>query len=236
VSAPDEHPVGAVCWLDLGTRDPDTTAAFYTALLNWEVAPPDGTGYQLTSRNGGRLTAALGPAEDAGDPYWTPYIHTLDVEASVRRCAAAGATILLAPAAAGDLGRFATIRDPQGATLSFWQPGQHRGTWSDGTHGALAPPLLLTPDPRSSAAFLTAALDWSINPTGAHGPAGHEEVRVVTRPRRPAVWAAQFHVEDPGTGRRQALELGARGHGPALLTDPAGAVFALTYLHEMAAG
>jgi len=226
-TAPDEHPVGAVCWLDLGTRDPEATATFYSALLDWHVAPPDETGYQLTSRDG-HLTAALGPAEDPGDPYWTPYIRTLDVETSVRGCAAAGATILVASAAAGDLGRFATIRDPLGATLSFWQPGQHRGTWSDGTHGAVAPPLLLTPDPQSSAAFLTAALDWSASPTGAHGPAGYEEVRIVRSPRGPAVWAAQFHVNDPVTGRQQALALGARAHGPALMADPAGAVFALT--------
>jgi hypothetical protein len=88
---------------------------------------------------------------------------------SVHRCAVAAATILVAPETAGEAGTFATIRDPQGATLSFWQPDQHRGTWSDGTHGAVTPPVLLTPEPRLSAAFLAATLDWSASPSGAHG-------------------------------------------------------------------
>ncbi|PZS36395.1 MAG: hypothetical protein DLM58_01830 [Pseudonocardiales bacterium] len=227
MTAPDEHPVGGVCWLDLGTREPTTTAAFYSALLEWQVAPPDDAGYQLVSRDG-HLTAALGPAEDLGDPYWTPYIRTLDVQASVRRCAEAGGTVVVAPATVGDLGHFATIRDPRGATLSLWQPGLHRGTWSDGGHGAVAPPILLTPDRQASEAFLAAVVDWSTSPAGMHGPAGQKAVHVRERRRDTAVWAAQFHVRDPEAGRLKALSLGARISDTGLMTDPAGALFALT--------
>lgn len=75
------HPENSVSWIDLGTPDTETTTAFYTTLFGWTVAPPDPNGYRLCTLRG-QLVAALGPAEDAGAPYWTINITVSDIQAT----------------------------------------------------------------------------------------------------------------------------------------------------------
>ena len=55
-------PNGTPCWTDLTVDDPDAAAAFYTAVLGWDVAPGDEStgGYRICSV-GGRMVAGLGP-------------------------------------------------------------------------------------------------------------------------------------------------------------------------------
>jgi predicted enzyme related to lactoylglutathione lyase len=161
------HPAGSVCWLDLGIADVDAAVAFYGELLGWTVAPPDGTGYRLAGLPGG-LVAAFGPAEDPGAPYWTVYVGTADIEASVRAYAAAGGTVVAPPEAVGDVGASAVVRDPAGVPMSFWQPGTHLGTYAAGSGepGTLAGVRLLAADPARTGAFLAAALGWHLQPDG----------------------------------------------------------------------
>ncbi len=55
--------------------------------------------------------------EDAGS--WTIYITVTDVDASVNKAKAAGATILADPFDIPGVGRMAKIVDPQGAKIAM---------------------------------------------------------------------------------------------------------------------
>ncbi len=127
-----EHPAGSVCWFELGVADAGAAASFYSELFGWTVAEPDETGYRLASLYG-QPVAALGPADDPGPPYWTVYLHTADISASIQAVTTAGGTIISPPAPVGDAGVAAVVRDPQGGPPSLWQPIPHPGSsasWS----------------------------------------------------------------------------------------------------------
>jgi predicted enzyme related to lactoylglutathione lyase len=221
-----------VCWVDLGVGDADIAAAFYSRLLNWSVAAPDETGYRLASL-GGHLVAALGPAEDPGIPYWTVYVCTADIAASVKAVAAAGGSLVVPPTDAGDAGVSAVVRDPCGGPLSLWQPGTHRGTYLSSEHGTLAGVGLRIDALAEQRAFLRAALGWRVRADGTITQRG----RVVATwtpgpssgPERPSPWLVSFTVADRAVAVERALELGASrcADGPDVLIDPGGATFAV---------
>jgi len=231
VTSPD-HAVGSACWFDLGVADIDAAAAFYRDLFGWVVTESDQAGYRLASSNG-QLIAGFGPAEDPPPPYWTVYLRTADISASLRDVAAAGGTVLVPPTAAGDAGTSATVCGPAGAPLSFWQPSSHLGTATTGGHGTVSGVRLCTGSPDKAGAFLGAALGWRMCPDGT---IDHHGRTVATWARTSSVdlahWLVRFRVTDPVASRRRALELGAcpTDEGPDILLDPAGAVFGLAPL------
>lgn len=178
------HPENSVSRIGLGTPDMETTAAFYTALFGWHVAPPDSDGYRLRTLRG-RLVAALGPAEDAGAPYWTINVTVSDIRAVATRFANPGARIVVAPTPVGTLGYAAVTLDPVGAPLSLWQPGTHDGMQMAREPGTFASISLLTDHTARAAAFYGPALHWNFDPehTGYRLP--DDSIATTGPPRKP---------------------------------------------------
>jgi uncharacterized protein len=225
--------LGGVGWVDLGLADVDAGAAFYRGLFGWVIGEPDGTGYRLASL-GGRWVAALGPAEEAGNPYWTVYVTVPDVRATLRPVVAAGGTVAVAAATVGDVGDFAVIRDPAGDPLSLWQPGTGGGSYAAGVDGAFARLQFRGPDPDSAGEFLGAVLGWRFEPDGAIRHAGRAVATWLRAddPGARSPWLVHFGVTAVRASTRRALDLGATpvGGQPGVMLDPAGARFALTAL------
>jgi len=214
-----------VCWIDLGTPDIDATATFYSTLFGWDIGQADPAGYRLAALRG-HFVAALGPAEDAGPPYWTVYAATRDVRTTCQAAIDAGGTVVAPPAAAGDAGIAATIRDHAGAPLSLWQAGTHRGTWDSRQHGALAQVQLRTQHPAEHAAFLRDVLGWQLHNTtftvdGQPVAFWDQQLSVPTG----SPWLVHFHVDNV----QRAVALGATtvDAEAGILLDPAGAALCL---------
>ncbi|WP_458685898.1 VOC family protein [Nocardia tengchongensis] len=224
-------------WIDLGTPDMETTTAFYTALFGWIVAPPDANGYRLCTLRG-QLVAALGPAEDAGAPYWTINVTVSDIQATATRFTNLGAQIIVAPTRVGTLGHAAVAIDPVGAPLSLWQPGTHAGMQLAREPGTFAAVSLLTDHSTHAAAFYRPALHWNVNPE-------HTELRLPDNssaaigppPGKPtaqrSLWLVSFACNRPDADAERARQLGATDvrqdpNGDMVLRDPTGALFALT--------
>ena len=227
----DQHPLGSICWVDLGVPDVDTAAAFYIALLGWHVDPPDPAGYRLAYLTGPHPVAALGPAEDPGAPYWTVYARVCDAAATARAAVAAGGRLIMAAEAAGDAGVAAAVRDPAGAPLSLWQPRTHPGTWASGEPGSVADVRLRTDRPQDHLPFLHATMGWErhdhrfVVDGGTVATWGPPTADLPRQP--PSPWLVRFHVDDLDAATQRAVALGAHAlqTEPGTLLDPAGALF-----------
>ncbi|MFF7393946.1 VOC family protein [Streptomyces scabiei] len=130
------HPAspGGFCWMDLKTRDLAGTTAFFAAALGWHIAVDE-----EDRRRSTKITTAdghlIGGVSDLANPVYPPetpphiasYLTVDDVDRRAATAVAAGARLVVPPFDAGDQGRMATLVDPVGAAVSFWQPYRFRG-------------------------------------------------------------------------------------------------------------
>jgi predicted enzyme related to lactoylglutathione lyase len=113
---------GAFSWSELLTRDPGRATEFYGTLFGWKIETmdmPQGAYHVLKVGDtsvGGIMKI---PAESEGlPPNWCPYVTVDDVDATVKRCTQLGGSVLMPPTDIPSVGRFAVIKDPQGAALN----------------------------------------------------------------------------------------------------------------------
>jgi uncharacterized protein len=114
---------GAFSWYELTTSDTKEARKFYGKLLDWQFKDMDmgESTYAMINVGGqgvGGITAVPQNAQGM-PPAWGGYVTVDDVDAVVARVAGLGGRVLLAPTDIPTVGRFATIMDPQGATLSL---------------------------------------------------------------------------------------------------------------------
>lgn len=115
---------GAVTWCELLTSDTEPAAKFFQGVLGVTPETMDMTGQPYTL-----LKAGDGPNESAGlmqkpeqmadmPNTWAVYFEVADADAATARARELGATVLSEPM---DIppGRFAMIRDPQGAAFGI---------------------------------------------------------------------------------------------------------------------
>lgn len=121
---------GALSWNDLNTRDPETAAAFYSALLGWQVVKrderDDGPMPYWQINVDGRGQGGMMPMPDmvpAEVPsFWMPYFGSADVGADVAKATELGGAVLVEPTEVRGMVSFAILSDPLGATFALMQP------------------------------------------------------------------------------------------------------------------
>lgn len=110
---------GSLCWNELATRDKDQVADFYGRLFGWTPVPFEGSPVPYTMMMNGDAPAGgiyTMPARMEGmPPHWAPYFAVEDTDATVRLSDALGGTTMMPPEDIPQIGRFAMLRDPQGA-------------------------------------------------------------------------------------------------------------------------
>lgn len=112
---------GCLTWNDLNTNDAETARDFYGALFGWEFekAPTDQVDYWII-KNGDRSNGGVMQVQQQGMPsVWFPYFAVEDVDAAKEQAESAGASTL-APPMDVPAGRFAVLRDPQGAAFAVF--------------------------------------------------------------------------------------------------------------------
>jgi uncharacterized protein len=114
---------GAFSWTELTTSDTKAARKFYGTLLGWQFQDMDmgKSTYTVINVGGqgvGGITA-VPPNAKGMPPVWGGYVTVDDVDALIARVEGLGGRVLLAPTDIPTVGRFATIMDPQGATLSL---------------------------------------------------------------------------------------------------------------------
>ena len=128
------QPHGTPCWIDL-TTELAAVKPFYAGVLGWrfEDLPPELGGWTIAHADG--PVAALGPGEPRD---WQVFLRADDIQATAAAVPAAGGEVTLAPGEVGEMGWAAQVRDPGGACVGLWQPGEHRGFTMSGAHGTPA--------------------------------------------------------------------------------------------------
>jgi predicted enzyme related to lactoylglutathione lyase len=109
-------------WNELQTRDPEGAKAFYKAVFGWTDSS-DPSGYVMYAVDD-RVQAGQIAMDDSWGPVppnWTVYFMVEEVDASVAKVKELGGNVLVPPTAAGEMGRFSAVQDPQGGMFTLMQ-------------------------------------------------------------------------------------------------------------------
>jgi len=120
----NEH--GSFTWNELMTDDTSAASAFFATVFGWraEVTEmPTGlyTSFWADGNVEGNAAAGMmAKTEEMGEfpNYWGVYFTVDDVEATLALVKDNGGQVLMPPVDAPEVGRFAVIQDPQGATAT----------------------------------------------------------------------------------------------------------------------
>lgn len=248
----DGAPVGAPCWIDLMTSNPDVSRAFYGELFGWtsQDAGPEYGGYINFSLDGVAVAGGMRNSGPEGMPdVWSVYLATADAAATVDAAAAAGGQVIVPAMDVGELGRMAVVIDAGGAAIGTWQPGLHTG------FGVLAEPgaptwfELHTRAYDASLAFYREVFGWDLF-TASDTPefrystfgeddgalAGVMDSAAMLPEGVPSAWAVYFGCVDTDAALDRVVELGGTVVVPgadspygrlATASDPTGAQFRL---------
>ena len=245
------HAPGTPCWLDLMTPDPEKARDFYEDVFGWdyEVGPPE-TGHYAMCLVGGRQAAGMGQLpKDAPFPTaWTVYFATADADASARRIAELGGSIVLGPMDVMDAGRMVIAADPTGAAFGLWQPGMHKGAGVVAEPGSLSWCEVNTRSAAQARDFYAALLGLTAKPLPMPGfeyytlyrdddtHAGVMQMTAQFPADMPPHWMPYFAVTDTddacvridAAGGSIVADATDTPYGRmAVLADPFGAVFAI---------
>jgi predicted enzyme related to lactoylglutathione lyase len=240
---------GEFCWSELSTSDATAATRFYTSFLGWKANEipmgPDQPPYVMLLA-GDRDAAALYQSKDA-HPHWNVYIAVANVDETAKKAKSLGAKILQEPFDVMDLGRMATIQDPQGAAFCVWQAAKSIGARVQNEHGAMCWNELYTNDIEGARKFYSDLFGWKLKVSpeytevhaGSAGVGGMMQIRPDMQ-GIPPNWMPYFMVDDCDAAVNTAKKGGgAAHHGPmdiegigrfAVMGDPQGAGFALITL------
>jgi uncharacterized protein len=125
---------GAWIWSSLITSDPDTDAAFYQALFDYEVFDlPADKGAQhllLASDNHARASANSLPAKKPNmHPHWLNFVRVEDAVKMSAKVVALGGRVLVEPRVDRQGGKVAVVADPLGTPFGLleWPETESKG-------------------------------------------------------------------------------------------------------------
>lgn len=242
---------GVPSWTDVTVPDLDAGKAFYGGLFGWsfQTMSEEMGRYTLCEINGWRVAGMMPAGAESGHPpRWSVYLATDDADATASAVSAAGGSVLMGPQDVPGEGRMLYAADPTGATVGFWQAGQHSGAQLVAEPGAMVWQQLATRDPQRSDDFYRAVFGYDVQPMD--GQVSDEATysiagsRVASRLRMTEEWPADlgahwmtyFAVSDTDMTAEQARVLGGSAvYGPvdspygrfATLLDPFGASFSV---------
>lgn len=247
---------GVPNWIDVASTDIATTSAFYSDLFGWDGQHMEAEGgdYHMFSI-GGRSVAGMGPAQGEGTmPVWGTYINVDDLDAALERAVAAGGTVLMERMDILTSGSMAIVLDPSGASVSFWQAGDHIGCELVNEANTLGWNELTTRDAEAAKPFYAAVLGWTYE-TVDMGSGDYILAQVDGRTVAgimpmlgddwgdlPSHWMAYIAVDNVDSIMERTAELGGTISVPAtdippgrfgIINDPTGAAVSVMTFTEL---
>jgi predicted enzyme related to lactoylglutathione lyase len=245
---------GRFVWHQLMTRDVPGAKKFYSGLMGWKAQPwPLDPAYTVCHAGDVPVAGIMEiPADLPAEvpSHWLQYIGTRDVDATADAAVRAGGSVVKAPGDMAGAGRYAVLKDPQGALFAIIDPENARA------ESVGVPPLgtfswheLATSDNEAAFAFYSGLFGWDaitrmdMGPTGIYLVFGQNGVQrggmYIKPPDWPAPpnWMPYAHVPSVDASVANLESVGAAilvepmdvpgGSRISSLTDPAGAPFAI---------
>jgi predicted enzyme related to lactoylglutathione lyase len=244
---------GQFVWYELITPDTDAAKRFYSSLAGWGTQPFD-KDYTMWTIAGSPFAGLyrLGPEmrQQGVPPNWMPYVESSNVDETARLATSLGGKVMSPPADIPNVGRYAVLRDPQGAAFGVYKTSGPSMSW-DGTPvlGRFSWHELMTTDYRKAFDFYQKLFGWEKTGEmdmgggntylmyGKGQPFGGIFNRHGDMMSMPPFWMVYIYVKDVRKAVEIATKNGASVHRPpmeipgggtiAILADPQGAAFAL---------
>jgi len=241
--------LGRFVWHELLTTDTAAAAAFYPKVVPWRTQPSNMPGYTIWMAGGVQVGGLMALPSEAGGtpPHWLIYVGTPNVDATCSQAQGLGARVVKAPSDIPNVGRFAVLADPQGATFAVFTPASATAP-SPPAHGGFSWHELATTDVAAALRFYGTLFGWTkgaghdmgamgIYQVFEHG--GHQGGGIcnVQGPSTPPSWLSYVNVAESSKAVAAAKGAGGRLlHGPievpggswiALMMDPQGGAFAV---------
>ena len=118
--------VGALCWADLNTNNPEKASKFYADWLGWTYETgKDGYRHIINGASKDEMIGGIPPqmhAPPGTPPHWMSYFHAADCKATAAKAAQLGASTIMPADVMADVGTIAVLSDPRGAVFALYQP------------------------------------------------------------------------------------------------------------------
>jgi predicted enzyme related to lactoylglutathione lyase len=248
----DSAPIGAPCWVDLFTSDPDRSRAFYSEIFGWtsESAGEEYGGYFNFAKDGIAVAGGMRNDGQAGTPDgWSIYLATDDAERVTKEAVANGGEVVVPAMDVMELGTMAVVTDPGHASIGAWKPGVHKGFGMFGEPGTPAWFELHTRAYDESVQFYKDVFEWKTRVEGDSSEfryttlcigeeqfAGIMDASAWLPAGAPGAWSVYFGVSNADATLEAITKLGGKVVAPAEDTpygrlaqasDPTGALFKL---------
>lgn len=168
---------GSFVWHDLMTTDTESAKKFYGEVAGWGIQPFEGSPYTFWM-NGGDMIGGMMPISDemrsnGVKPNWIASVGVEDVDATVAKTTELGGTIVAPPMDMPDIGRYAIIADPQGASLAIFKSiGELPGHGGAPRMGEFSWHELMTTDYVAAFDFYSTLFGWEKMQEHDMGPVG----------------------------------------------------------------
>jgi predicted enzyme related to lactoylglutathione lyase len=246
---------GRFLWYELVTTDMESARAFYTHVVGWgaQHAATADMAYTLFTAAGSAVAGLMSLPADATQsgfrPGWLGYVGVDDVDRAAACGEELGGSVRVAPKEIANISRFATLVDPQMATIGLFKWLTQHGQSATGMNklGGVGWHELVAADWESAWRFYAALFGWQKEETdtGALGTyqlfsaAGETIGGMFNKPAEVTVpfWLYYFNIADIDeamqrvkAARGQLLDAPIEIPGGRWIlqcTDPQGAMFAL---------
>jgi predicted enzyme related to lactoylglutathione lyase len=254
MSQRDSH--GRFVWHELITGDPAAAGQFYNTVVGWSAQPwgDASMDYTVFTANdlpiAGMMQLTDAMASAGAPPSWTGYIEVDDTDATVERAKQLGGSVIMGPNTVEQVGRFAIMRDPQGAVFAVIRSETAPAPESDPKPLEFSWHELITSDWQAANQFYTALFGWKkqsemdMGPMGTYFMFGRDRFTYGGMMNKPAEMPAPPHwmhyVQVPDSADAAADRATHAGgqviNGPmevpggdriAAIVDPQGATFAV---------
>ncbi|MGH8208781.1 MAG: VOC family protein [Steroidobacteraceae bacterium] len=252
---------GRFIWHELMTTDTEAAADFYSKVVPWKARDSGMPSYSLWMAGKTQVGGLTAPDRtDAGTPpLWIVYIATPDVDATVVEASRLGGKVLKSATDIPNVGRYAVLADPQGATFAVYMPAGPAPEGSanrSGGAGEFTWHELATTDYAAALSFYVALFGWEKGTAHDMGAMGIYQIinqhgaqvggiYSLPAPSTPPHWLSYVRVPDCARATAAAKAAGGRVlHGPTvvpggswitMLMDPQGGAFAVIEPPKVAA-
>jgi len=252
--------LGSFVWCELMTTDTAAAESFYKKVVGWTAKPfaPDGSYTVFNNSLNSGVGGVMKNPQPGVPPHWMMYVGTPDVDETAQRVAYLGGKVHKQPEDIPNVGRFAVVQDPFGASFAIFTPKPAPGMPEPkrGGVGDFSWFELYTPNPEGAWKFYQQLFGWEKTSAMDMGEMGTYQMFgrgggvpnggiMKPPPGAPPAWMPYARVKDAKTSAAAATASGGKiVNGPmevpggdwiAVGIDPQGATFAVHSLNPATA-